>query len=32
MMPAPASGLTVLVVDDHASAREVISRLLEAEG
>jgi CheY-like chemotaxis protein len=24
--------LTVLVVDDHAHAREVISRLLEAEG
>lgn len=28
-MPTP---LTVLVVDDHAHAREVISRLLEAEG
>jgi CheY-like chemotaxis protein len=28
-MPSP---LTVLVVDDHAHAREVISRLLEAEG
>jgi CheY-like chemotaxis protein len=27
-----ASPLTVLVVDDHAHAREVISRLLEAEG
>lgn len=27
-----ASSLTVLVVDDHAQAREIISRLLEAEG
>ena len=27
-----ASPITVLVVDDHAHAREVISRLLEAEG
>jgi two-component system chemotaxis sensor kinase CheA len=26
------SPITVLVVDDHAQAREVISRLLEAEG
>lgn len=26
------SQITVLVVDDHAHAREVISRLLEAEG
>jgi CheY-like chemotaxis protein len=26
------SAITVLVVDDHAHAREVISRLLEAEG
>ena len=29
VMDAP---ITVLVVDDHAHAREVISRLLEAEG
>src|ERR1041385_73710 len=27
-----ATPLTVLVVDDHAAAREVISRLLEARG
>src|ERR1051325_12114545 len=41
-IPVPAGGphnegimdtpITVLVVDDHAHAREVISRLLEAEG
>ena len=28
----PAAPLTVLVVDDHAGARDVISQLLEAKG
>jgi CheY-like chemotaxis protein len=32
MSSPPNSPITVLVVDDHAHAREVISRLLEVEG
>lgn len=32
ILRAMTSSITVLVVDDHAHAREVISRLLEAEG
>lgn len=31
-MSAPSTGVTVLVVDDHAASCEVLSRLLEAEG